>query len=95
MTRFGSPLGIRARLLVTIALALVVALTLITVASNVALRRSLDGDVRSLVHARAAAALSTVRVQDGHLSVVESPGDEARTCLEQRTTRLDRVIFCD
>ena len=77
MTRFGSPLGIRARLLVTIALALVVALTLITVASNVILRRSLDGDARSLVHARAAAALSTVRVQDGHVSVAESPDDDA------------------
>ncbi len=71
------PLGIRARLIVTIALAMVVALTLTTVASNLILRRSLDGDATSLVHARAAAALSTVRVSGGHVSVAESPDDAA------------------
>ena len=77
MRELAPRLGIRARLVVTIAFAMVIALTLITIASNVILRRSLDSNATSLVHARAAAALSTVRVAGASVAVAESPDDAA------------------
>jgi signal transduction histidine kinase len=72
-----APRGIRSRLLATIALVVAFALVLMTTAFNALLRHSLDGDATSLAHARAAAALSTVEVNDGRLHVNESPDDEA------------------
>ena len=72
-----APRGIRSRLLATIAFVVAFALVLMTTAFNAVLRHSLDGDATSLAHARAAAALSTVEVNDGRLHVNESPDDEA------------------
>ena len=72
-----APRGIRTRLLATIALIVATALVLMTTAFNAVLRHSLDGDATSLARARAAAALSTVRVQDGVVHVAEAPDDEA------------------
>jgi two-component system OmpR family sensor kinase len=76
MTRLA-PRGVRTRLLATIALAVAFALALMTAAFIVVLRHSLDSDATSLAQARAAAALATVRVTGGHLSVAEAPDDAA------------------
>jgi two-component system OmpR family sensor kinase len=72
-----APRGISTRLLATIALIVATALVLMTTAFNAVLRHSLDGDATNLARARAAAALSTVRVKDGVVHVNESPDDEA------------------
>ena len=72
-----APRGIRSRLLATIALAVATALVLMTAAFNAVLRQSLDGDATALAHARAAAALATVQVTGGRLSVREAPDDDA------------------
>jgi signal transduction histidine kinase len=72
-----APRGIRTRLLASIALAVAVALALMTFAFNAVIRHSLDGDATSLAHARAAAALATVQVTGGHISVAEAPDDAA------------------
>src|SRR5689334_9810146 len=69
--------GIRARLLTTNALVMLVALIVLTVASNAILRHSLDDDATNLVKARAAAGLATLRVGKGGIRVVESPDDAA------------------
>jgi two-component system, OmpR family, sensor kinase len=71
------PRGIRARLLSTNAIVMLVALVALTVASNAILRRSLDGDATTLVNARAAAGLSTLRTKGDRISVVETPNDAA------------------
>jgi signal transduction histidine kinase len=75
--RSGSPRGIRARLLSTNAVVMLVAVVVLTVVSNAILRHSLDDDATSLVKARAAAGLATLRVRDGKLTVIESPDDAA------------------
>jgi signal transduction histidine kinase len=72
-----APRGIRSRLLATIALIVATALVLMTIAFNAVLRHSLDGDATALAHARAAAALATVQVTGGRLSVREAPDDDA------------------
>jgi signal transduction histidine kinase len=69
--------GIRGRLLFAVALIVAIALVLMTVAFNGVIRHSLDGDATSLAHARAAAALATLQVADGHLRVAEAPDDAA------------------
>ena len=73
----GHPRGIRARLLTTNAIVMLLALAVLTAASNALLRHSLDRDATNLVHARAAAGLATLRVSDDRLAVVESPDDAA------------------
>jgi signal transduction histidine kinase len=69
--------GIRARLLTTNAVVMLVALVVLTVASNAILRRSLDDDATNLVNARAAAGLATLGVSGGRIRVIESPDDAA------------------
>lgn len=71
------PRGIRARLLFTNAIVMLLALAALTVASNAILRRSLDDDATNLVRARAAAGLATLRPDGDRLKVVESPDDAA------------------
>jgi signal transduction histidine kinase len=75
--RARHPRGIRARLLTTNAVVMLLALVVLTAASNTILRRSLDRDATNLVHARAAAGLATLRVSPDGLTVVESPDDAA------------------
>jgi signal transduction histidine kinase len=72
-----TPRGIRTRLLLAIGPILTVALIAIVLVFNLLLRRSLDSSAADLARSRAAAALATVTVQDGHVRVVEAPGDEA------------------
>ena len=72
-----APRGIRSRLLATIALVVATALVLMTAGFNAILRHSLDDNATALAHARAAAALATVQVTDGRLSVREAPDDDA------------------
>jgi signal transduction histidine kinase len=64
-------------LLATIALVVASALVLMTAAFNVVIRHDLDGDATSLARARAVAALATVQVTGGRLSVSEAPDDAA------------------
>ncbi|MDX6628397.1 MAG: hypothetical protein QOH00_643, partial [Gaiellales bacterium] len=71
------PRGIRARLLSTNAIVMLLALAALTLASNAILRRSLDDDATNLVRARAAAGLATLRPAGDRLRVVESPDDAA------------------
>ena len=59
--RARRPRGIRARLLTTNAVVMLLALVVLTGGSNAILRRSLDRDATNLVHARAAAGLATLR----------------------------------
>jgi hypothetical protein len=75
--RPGRHRGIRARLLTTNAVVMLVALVVLTIASNAILRRSLDNDATNLVNARAAAGLATLRVGAGRIRVIESPDDAA------------------
>ena len=75
--RGGRPRGIRARLLSTNAVVMLVALVALTVASNAILRRSLDSDATRLANARAAAGLSTLRTNGDRITVVETPNDAA------------------
>ena len=75
--RARHPRGIRARLLSTNAVAMLVALVALTVASNAILRRSLDRDATRLVDARAAAGLSTLRTTGDRITVAETPDDSA------------------
>ena len=72
-----APRGIRGRLLVGVGVIVALALVLMTVAFNVVIRHSLDGDATSLAHARAAAALATVQVTSGRVTVAEAPDDAA------------------
>jgi two-component system OmpR family sensor kinase len=72
------PRSIRARLLTTNAIVMLLALILLTAASNAILRRSLDSNASNLVRARAAAGLATLRpAANGGLTIVESPDDGA------------------
>ena len=71
------PRGIRARLLTTNAIVMLLALAALTVASNAILRRSLDNGATNLVRARAGAGLATLRPTENGLKVVESPDDAA------------------
>jgi signal transduction histidine kinase len=73
----GHPRGIRARLLTTNAVVMLLALAVLTAASNAILRHSLDQDATNLVQARAAAGLATLGVSGDRLTVVESPDDAA------------------
>jgi signal transduction histidine kinase len=69
--------GIRARLLSTNAVVMLLALVVLTVASNAILRRELDGNASNLVRARAGAGLATLRPKGNGLRVIESPDDAA------------------
>jgi two-component system, OmpR family, sensor kinase len=71
------PRGIRARLILAVAPILVVALIAIVVVFNLLLRHSLGGSAADLARSRAAAALATIQARNGHLRVVEAPGDES------------------
>jgi signal transduction histidine kinase len=71
------PRGIRARLLTTNAIVMLLALVALTVASNALLRRSLDRNATNLVRARAGAGLATLRPAGDGLRIVESPDDAA------------------
>ena len=69
--------GIRAQLLTTNAVVMLLALVVLTVASNAILRRALDGNASDVVRARAGAGLATLRPNADGLRVIESPDDAA------------------
>jgi signal transduction histidine kinase len=68
---------LRGRLTALAFLAAFVAVTALTIAFNLVLGASLDGDVNSRLRAQAAAAATTVDVNDGRLRVGESSNDAA------------------
>jgi signal transduction histidine kinase len=69
--------GIRARLLASNAIVMLIALAVVTIVSNVIIRHALDRNATHLVRARAAAGLATLRTTDDRITVVESPNDAA------------------
>jgi len=68
---------IRQRLTVTVVLVSALTLVLLVSGFNLSLRSSLDGDADRLLDARAQAALESVSVQGGRVSVGESPDEGA------------------
>ena len=72
-----APRGIRGRLLVGVGVIVALALVLMTVAFNVVIRHSLDGDAARLARTRAAAALATVHTTGGRLIVGDNDNDTA------------------
>jgi two-component system heavy metal sensor histidine kinase CusS len=74
MTRFHT---LRGRLTALALLAALVAVTCLTVAFNLVLGASLDGDANSRLRAQAAAAATTVTVEAGRIHTAESPNDAA------------------
>src|SRR4051812_30719794 len=72
---------LRARLTALAVLAAFLSITALTVAFNLVLGSSLDGDANSRLRSRAAAARTTTAFARGHLTVKETPGDAA---LDQR-----------
>ncbi|MDX6647523.1 MAG: two-component system, OmpR family, sensor kinase [Miltoncostaeaceae bacterium] len=72
MTRFR-PRGLRTRLVLGTAIAMVLALAAATATFNVLLNRTLDRDARDLAHSRTAAGLAGLRVVDGRLIAPEAP----------------------
>jgi two-component system OmpR family sensor kinase len=90
--RSGRPRGIRARLLSSNAVVMLIALVVLTIASNVVLRRSLDDDATALARARAAAGLATLQPDGGRLKIVETPNDaaiDAQIWVFDRTGRIE------
>ncbi len=68
-----SRLSLRRRLLLAVVAAVALALIGLVAGFNLILSGVLDHDANSLVRSRAVAELDSLRVQDGHLSVGESP----------------------
>ena len=76
--RAGGPVrGLRTRLMLAVMAAMGVGLALLIVGFNVLLARQLDGDLGSVLRARAAAQLTTLSVLDGRLRVAEAPDEGA------------------
>jgi signal transduction histidine kinase len=73
------PRSVRARLLLAAVASLSVALVLLAVAFNLVLDHRLNAEADSLLRARAAAALSAVRVDAGHPVMPEAPDAAAPT----------------
>lgn len=71
------PLGVRSRLLITIAAVVALALCLATLGFNLLLGQSLDADARSLAQARASVALSAIDVRGGRVTLNDAPDDGA------------------
>jgi len=72
-----SSLGIRARLFIAAVASVTVAVFILVVVFNVVLARRLSSDVDSLLHARANAELSAVRIKGGRPVIAESPDGAA------------------
>jgi signal transduction histidine kinase len=77
MRSAGPVRGLRTRLLLAVVAAIGVGLAVLTVGFNVLLADQLDGDLDSVLRARAAAQLTTLSVVDGRLAVAEAPDDAA------------------
>jgi len=70
-------LGIRRRLLLVVLAAVVIAVGGLVAGFNLVLSATLDHNARDLVRSRAVAQLASLRIQDGHLQMGESPDDRA------------------
>ena len=70
--------GLRGRLLAVVLLAVAGALAVTVLAFNLVLGAQLSSDANNLLHARASAELSTLRVVDG--SLVAASGRSSQAC---------------
>jgi signal transduction histidine kinase len=70
-------LGLRSRLQLAVGVAVLAALVGLIAGFNVILGHVLDRDARDLVRARAVAEIDSLRMNDGRLSVGETPDDRA------------------
>jgi signal transduction histidine kinase len=70
-------LGIRRRLLLVQLAAVALAVAALVVGFNLVLQRTLDRDARALVRSRAAAQVSSLRVERGRLTVGEAPDNRS------------------
>ena len=77
MRSAGPVRGLRMRLLVAVVAVVGVGLAALTVGFNVLLARQLDGDLDSVLRARAGAQLTTLSVVDGRLELSEAPDEGA------------------
>ncbi|HEY0343211.1 MAG TPA: ATP-binding protein [Solirubrobacteraceae bacterium] len=77
MRSAGPVRGLRMRLLLAVVAVVGVGLAALTVGFNVLLARQLDGDLDSVLRARAAAQLTTLSVVDGRLELSEAPDEGA------------------
>jgi signal transduction histidine kinase len=66
---------LRARLLLSVLLAITVVLTVLTVGFNIVLADRLDSDANGVVQARASAELAALHVADGKIKLGEAPDD--------------------
>lgn len=73
MTRRRISPGLRARLLITVVVAITIVVGALTVGFNLVLAARLDGDVRDLLRARAASGLAALGVRGGQLVESEAP----------------------
>jgi two-component system OmpR family sensor kinase len=77
MRSAGRVRGLRTRLLLAVVAVMAVGLALLTAGFNVVLAGQLDGDLNSVLRARAAAQLTTLSIVDGRLTLAEAPDDAA------------------
>jgi signal transduction histidine kinase len=70
-------LGLRRRLLLVQLAAVALAVAALVVGFNLVLQRTLDQDARALVRSRAAAQLSSLRVERGRLTVGDAPDNRS------------------
>jgi len=87
----GRPFSLRARLLLTVVIAVAAALALMTLGFNLLLWRGLSRDADSLVRARAAVEVSSLNVVDGRVATTEVP-DKSGLASEAWTFVGDREI---
>ena len=69
--------SLRSRLMAAVLLSVAGALAITVLAFNLVLDARLSSDASNLLHARASAELSTLRVVDGRLVAAEAPDDAA------------------
>ena len=70
----GRPRSVRARLLLTVVVAVAAALVLMTVGFNLTLGRELSHEADTLARSRAAVEVSSLNVADGHVLPTEGAG---------------------
>jgi len=70
-------LGLRRRLFLVVVATVVVAIAAFVAAFNLVLGATLDGNARSLVHSRAEAQLTSLRVDHGRLTVGDTPDERS------------------
>ena len=77
MSRLPAPRSIRIRLLLSVVLAVGVALAVMIAGFNLLIARTLSHNADQILRARASAELALVRTEGGRLVVAETPDEEA------------------